>query len=48
MDWLQMIKDVGFPITVTLYILIRLEGTVRLLTDKITSLDAFIRAKLGD
>ena len=46
-DWVQLIRDVGFPIVITLYILIRLEAAVRELSDKLTEMIVYVKAKLG-
>jgi len=46
-DWVQLIRDVGFPIVITLYILIRLEAVVTKLSNKITELITYVKAKLG-
>ena len=46
-DWISLIKELGFPVVITLYILIRLEGAVKDLTAAIIKLDTYIQAKLG-
>ena len=46
-NWVQLIRDVGFPIVITLYILIRLEAAVRELSDKLTEMITYVKAKLG-
>lgn len=37
-EWLPFIKDVGFPIVVTLYLLHRIEAKLDLLNDSIVTL----------
>ena len=37
-DWIKLISTVGFPIAVTAYLLIRLEGTIKSLTDAVQRL----------
>lgn len=53
MDWAELIKQVGFPVAVTLYVLIRLEKAMKdvtdktiLLSEKLVALDTYIRTKL--
>ncbi|GGE51068.1 hypothetical protein GCM10011391_32300 [Pullulanibacillus camelliae] len=43
-EWLNMVKDVGFPIVVTLYLLYRIEGKLDELNQSILALPA----KLND
>lgn len=37
-DWVKLVSTVGFPIAVTAYLLIRLEGTIKSLTDAVQRL----------
>jgi hypothetical protein len=37
-DWIKLISTVGFPIAVTAYLLIRLEGTIKSLNDAVQRL----------
>ena len=37
-EWLSMVKDVGFPIVVTLYLLYRIEGKLDELNQSILAL----------
>lgn len=37
-DWIKLISTVGFPIAVTAYLLLRLEGNIKSLTDAIQRL----------
>lgn len=52
---IELVRVVGFPIVVTLYVLIRLEKTMKevadkvgYLSDKITETLTYLRAKLDD
>lgn len=46
-EWIQLIRDVGFPIAITGYLLIRMERTIKELNDKLIQLETYIKAKLG-
>lgn len=37
-EWISLLADVGFPVVVTLYLLIRIEGKVESLSLSITEL----------
>jgi len=37
-DWLKMVSSVGFPIVITLYVLLRLENSMRTLSDTVRKL----------
>jgi len=37
-DWIKLISTVGFPIAVTAYLLIRLEGSIKSLTEAVQGL----------
>lgn len=41
--WLSLIKEVGFPIAVTFYLLHRIEGKLNLLIESILALPEKIR-----
>ncbi|MEX2104377.1 MAG: YvrJ family protein [Bacilli bacterium] len=36
--WLPMVREIGFPIVVTLYLLVRIEGKLENLTQSIVQL----------
>jgi hypothetical protein len=38
MEWYDMVKDMGFPIFVAVFVLVRLEPAIRRLGDSITAL----------
>ncbi|WEG11940.1 YvrJ family protein [Pullulanibacillus sp. KACC 23026] len=42
-DWVSMIKDVGFPIVVTLYLLYRIEGKLDELNTSIQQLPGHLK-----
>lgn len=42
-DWVSMIKDVGFPIVVTLYLLYRIEGKLDELNTSIQQLPGLLK-----
>lgn len=42
-DWISMVKDVGFPIVVTLYLLYRIEGKLDELNTSIQQLPGLLK-----
>ena len=46
-DFLKAVADVGFPIVVSAYLLIRIEGKMESLTASINQLSTILSAKLG-
>lgn len=46
-DFLKAIADVGFPLAVTAYLLIRIEGKIDNLSSSINQLSTILSIKLG-
>lgn len=44
-DWIKLVSTVGFPIMVAGWLLIRLEGTIKALTDSVTKLYIILARK---
>lgn len=44
--WLQLVKEVGFPIAVTLYLLYRIEEKLNLVINSIKELPNQIKSRL--
>jgi hypothetical protein len=42
-DWIAIISNVGFPVTITLYLLVRIEAKLEMLTRSIGDLSATIK-----
>ncbi|WCK55906.1 YvrJ family protein [Aneurinibacillus sp. Ricciae_BoGa-3] len=42
-DWISIISNVGFPVAITLYLLIRIEAKLEMLTRSIGDLAATIK-----
>lgn len=47
-DLTKLITNVGFPIAVAVYLLVRIEGKLTALTDSINKLSSIINYKIGD
>ena len=46
-DLMNLIANVGFPVAVTAYLLIRLENQIKTLSSSINKLNTIISTKLG-
>ena len=45
-EWIKLVSSVGFPVVITIYVLMRLENSMRALTDTVRKL-IVIMAKQG-